>query len=932
MPGGGAGVGYAYRNNDGLHVRLADSLGFDAIQVRGGVRADLYEGSVDYRKPGDAERIYSFQGRALTSRVNFGERIEADRVSFFDVADGVMADVSFFRIGRELPEGIVSRESRRVGGEIGAAEGIGARFSDEERRTFALDSEMSGGVLRLEAGEVVHLLSPSLEEDTPLAAVELAFSLENADRAGLTVAVQDPIDPRLELTGVDVEVAGEGTTRLVLDFPDQVVPEGGRVWLTLKSDRALELSGPDGGAAEVVLYGTTREIAQRQALAYRKFLLKSLFACASEPRPWNRIGRRTDLEEWFRNESMGDQVKEIFETVDHCLWLDPEDEIARQYDTWMWRNRRGLPPFEPRLEQPVPGAPEWALWVREAWLAARKVPAWWLDHRLVPTGELGGLVGDDSDMYQNYVDFAFLESDGVAAQLKDAAARLAELAELTTMTDGINRRTMDPLHAYEEGLNQEALMAVWEYGDPVYLERCMEAARATVDLTTVTPRGHRHFRSQSLGAATRDMAITDTDGHAHPLMWHPTFEVLWYNRNPLAEELLRQWADGWLEHMKPGEYATSVEVATEEVVNTSHRPLYGGYGGLGSAFAFLAWITEDERYVAPFFETYARGNADTSPGNLVTEFLHRYGAEKFGEGLTDLLPSSGAAAAAVTGDKQPLIEALKEDVTEMQRFPAMYTDSEPFTDRVFLYAIGDAAIAYTGGYASRNKFNRSHAVSWSGFGTDYAALVLAASPDRFKALVYNFRDERMEGEARFWSLAHGEYRVQIGVDIDGDDVADRRISEEVVEIIRGVPVNLELAPREVMVIDLTQVERLDDLARRPDLALSSLDMRIEEGRLFGAAHNLGGGSANCYLALVDGDGQVRERVRLGKLKPPFDLRPQRVKFEIDLPDGYGPEWSLAVDVDEEVEELYEGNNRVALERVLRTRSMIDEVRAGLTTD
>ena len=43
MPGGGAGVGYAYRNNDGLHVRLADSLGFDVIQVRGGIRANCLE-------------------------------------------------------------------------------------------------------------------------------------------------------------------------------------------------------------------------------------------------------------------------------------------------------------------------------------------------------------------------------------------------------------------------------------------------------------------------------------------------------------------------------------------------------------------------------------------------------------------------------------------------------------------------------------------------------------------------------------------------------------------------------------------------------------------------------------------------------------------------------------------------------------------------
>jgi len=33
-----------------------------------------------------------------------------------------------------------------------------------------------------------------------------------------------------------------------------------------------------------------------------------------------------------------------------------------------------------------------------------------------------------------------------------------------------------------------------------------------------------------------------------------------------------------------------------------------------------------------------------------------------------------------------------------------------------------------------------------------------------------------------------------------------------------------------------------------------------------------------------------------------------------------------------VEELYEGNNRVTLERILATRAMVDEVKAGSMVD
>ena len=932
MPGAGAGVGYEYRENDGLHVRLADSVGFDAVQVRGGARSDMHVGPMSYRGPGEAARAHGFGSGGRVSRVHFPERVKADQVSFFNVGDGLMSEVAFLRVEEWVPEAMHALVTWRLGEGVEATEDVVARFSEGDQRCLALlagsapEAGSSGTPLLVQAGEAVHLLSPPLEADTPIAAVELRLSLADTDRAGMMVAVQDPIDPRLELMGVDVEVVGRGAMRLVVDFPDQVVPAGTCLWFTLVAEKSLKLVGPNGsGAPEVALHGISREEALPEALAYRTFLLKSLFVCASEARPWTQIGRRTDLEEWFRTGSYGDQVKEVFETVDHLLWLDPDHEIAGQFHQWLWRNRNGLAPFEPRLENPSPGAPEWALWAREAWLAARRVPTWWLDHRLVPTGEFGGVVGDDSDMYQNYVDFAFLESEGLAVRLKEAAARLAELAEVTTLIDGINRQTMDPLHAYEEGLNQEALMAVWHYGDPVYLERCMAAAQSAADLTTVTSAGHRHFRSQRVGADERGVSATDTDGHAHPLMWHPAFEVLWYNHNPKVEEWLRQWADGWLQHMRPGEYATMVKVADESVEATTQRPLYGGYGALGSAFCFLSWITGDGRYVSPFYEAYATGSTATSPGNLVTELLHRYGAAAFGEALPGLLTSSGAAAAVASGYKAPLIAALKEDVAELQRFPIMYTESEPFTDRVFLYAITDAAIAYTGGYATRNKFSRSHAVSWSGFGTEYAALVLAASPDQFRSLVYNFRDVPQEGEARFWSLDHGRYAVEVGVDADADDVADYVIRRDTVEVVRGGPLHLALNPREVSVIELTLVERLDDLTRRPDLALSPLDTQVEARRVSGVVHNLGGAPADCDVAVVDAEGVVLSRRRLGQLEAPLDLKPRRLTFELDLPAGDREGWSLEVDPDDLVAELFEGNNRVRLDQARKVRAMIEEV-------
>ena len=523
-------------------------------------------------------------------------------------------------------------------------------------------------------------------------------------------------------------------------------------------------------------------------------------------------------------------------------------------------------------------------------------------------------MGDDTDMYQNYADFPMFETDGVAALLKDGAARLGELAEKTTLEQGLNRRTMDPLHAYEEGLNQEALLAWWNYGDPVCLERCMVAARSTEALTVLTPKGHRHFKSQECGAADLRMERkTDVDGHAHPLMWHPTLEVAWYNHSPRALKHLREWADGWLEHMEPGKYATAVEVATERVTDTTDRPLYGGYGGEGSVFLFLYWITGDERYLRPFFEAFAKGSRNTSPHLILPELIHRHGLAFLGPKLAELAAGEGAAETLATGDKAPLIAALKRDIAELQRFPAMYTTAEPFTDRVFLYAVPNAAIAYTGGYATRNKLPHTHAASWEGFGTDYAALVLKAGRTAFKALVYSFADRPLAGRVRLWTLDHGEYALRIGPDADGDDAMDRASREEQAEVLRATAIPLTLAPRAVTVVELRQARRLDDERSRADLALSRSETRAEGGTVHGVAHNIGSQRVESFdVALVDGEGKVRERKTLGPLEAPLDLEPRRMPFALGgLPPG-ATGWAVVLDPDGRVPEIHEGNNRIEL--------------------
>lgn len=798
----------------------------------------------------------------------------ADRVSIFDLKDGRLADVSFFRVG-----------------------GAGGVPRDPARFTVVK-----------EAAGAFRLASLPFAADTVVEGVALRFV---ADRGPLpfTVSLEDPLNPRRTLFEADFVLAKAGECRVVLDFPGQILAKGSQLRLGVKCD---ETARPRDFALEVSQ--GERERVRAEALAYRKLLLKTCFCAISEARPWTGWYDEARMQKSLADPRWGPQLKELLMTLEQCKQLGPDDDLVRQYDEWIFRalRRKTMKPWEPKIDA-APGAPEWAVVARQAWLTARDVPRWWIENRMVPTGEFGGEVGDDTDMYQNYADFPMFESDAVAAMIKDGAARLAELAEKEHLEAGLNRRTMDPLHAYEEGINHAALMAWWNYGDPLYLERCMVAARSTEALTVLTSKGHRHFKNQDCGAADLRMnRPLGVDGHAHPLMWHPTLEVVWYNRNPRALKTLREWGDGWLEHMQPGKYATAVEVATEKVVDTTDRPLYGGYGALGSCFLYLYQLTDDEKYLGPFFEAFRRGSRNTSPHFILPELYHRHGLAFLGPKLAELAAGEGAAETLVTGDKRPLIEALKRDIAELQRFPAMYTTAEPFTDRVFLNAITNAAIAYTGGYATRNKLPHTHAVSWEGFGTDYAALVLRARRDHLKALVYNFADRPLAGRFRTWTLDRGLYTLRTGPE-SGTVGGASLPREEKLEVLRAAPIPLTLPPRAVTVAELVQVKRLVPEWELPDLAIAARGLRIEGGVVHAVAHNLGSRPVVSFdAALVDANGKERARAALGPLEAPLDLAPRRLPFRLE---GLPPEakgWSVVLDPDNRLPELYEGNNRAAL--------------------
>ena len=593
-----SGTQYEFNQANGLHVVLADSFGFDAVLFRGDYRGVMYQDAGPFYPGPDAKKICDVSNPGYAFRRVFPERLKLSRVDLFyggeRTASGDLGDASFLRLERGaqvVPGGGLVVTGPASGSEV-FQRWVTERFGE------------GGGLLALGAGQgreislggraFVHLLSPSLAPDQGLDAVTFRWRIAAVEKPTLlTFRVHDPLDPRREIMGVDCVLDAPGRYELTLDFPDQVflpADSGGvelfygsplsppeRLWLSVGAETAVTLAEPS-----ITLKHNRREEALPEALAWRKFLLKGQFAVMSEPRPWMQLYAeaekpgvdRVDVRKWLtalgasgkRGSRYRVGLENLFETVEQCRVLAPDDDIVRQYHEWIFQAITRSRPWQVALpETPIAAdrAPRWAVLLREAWQGARSIPEWWIANRLAPeSGEIGERVNDDGDMYQQWASYPFVEDAPLGEAIRDMGARLADLAMTMYLSeDYLNIFEHTPHHAYEEGINQLATNAWWNYGDPVHYERAMRMADSITRLTVEAGCGHRHFRSTQIdGLDLHTSSPPESTGNTISLLLHPAYEAAWYNRNPAAVDFYSQWADAWISHQEPGRYATDIDV------------------------------------------------------------------------------------------------------------------------------------------------------------------------------------------------------------------------------------------------------------------------------------------------------------------------------------------------------------------------------------
>ena len=525
------------------------------------------------------------------------------------------------------------------------------------------------------------------------------------------------------------------------------------------------------------------------------------------------------------------------------------------------------------------GMPEWAVAQREAMGRLSQVLRWWIEQRQRPSGELGGGYGDDVEMLRQW--HVYLGG------LDDATVRRGWL----TLAHGIwyshviqqlgyAASASDVQHSAEPMSDSHPALVGLDYGNPVWVERCMATVRLMRDSWTgVNSQGHRHFRSMDFGAQEvktgKPLGVDlPCSGRAsRPGLW-----LGWYQRNPATVKLFSEWMDAWVEDTmreaegKPaGVVPAAVAFETDRIGGYSKNwhemqtELYWSYfnwpGYIDMVYdhmlAAYEW-TGNERYLEPIraamdlaMESREDGAEDPPPGGRIWAGRVLYGRmagviEKYRlltgrDEYDDYLRERGSPYTKflLSGDKSQLVKGCEAAASQARFNFELKTSEVLFTDRV---SVSQSPMwsMYTGGVGPAYYYP-SHFVTWRNTGPHVATLVTTADRQSLKVLACNFEERTRRVGMDLWRLEPGRYELRHGPDTDGDDKMDGEPQQQTFEMVeRGTGVEVELPARSVQVIEISRRSGpepgLSDLTDRADLAVGAQDVfvgrAVDEAKAF----------------------------------------------------------------------------------------------------
>ena len=515
--------------------------------------------------------------------------------------------------------------------------------------------------------------------------------------------------------------------------------------------------------------------------------------------------------------------------------LHSENTLLAMYNG----NQIDVPDDCDNLSAPA-SAPEWAILEREALCRLRNIAHWWVNEQQAPNGEFGGKYGDDVEILRWWPALILSGDTTALAGWKRLADGVWHSGKIK---DGYAKNVSDVEHASEFVSDTAPVMAMFT-DDPVYTDRLRPSARHFENLWTgITPAGHRIFKSAWFSSSEIDMEPPKNRDTGYNTRAAKAVRYLaWKTGERDVIDPLVEWAKAWVaaskrtDKSKPhGLLPASIQYPDEtfngDGDNWYDANMYWSYfnwqnhaGGMMLDQLFFTYtLTGDEVFLEPLIaalelidthrnELQKRSNP--TPGSplwaaqtmlnksrfwsVVSQWRLYTGDTRFDEILIDY--GTPYLRYRLAGDESLLIAGLQEILDKVRYNPPLLTYEAIHTDRIYVTNSGSGSShlkAMLTGDGMIEDMSPYPAVTWSGTGNGFTALVTDASSAHLEVQIYSFADEDMKIEARLWGLEPGLYSVS------GADTKEFKISRRGESIVIGVP------SKRILGIRISRLDGLD---------------------------------------------------------------------------------------------------------------------------
>ncbi len=776
-----------------------------------------------------------------------------------------------------------------------------------------------------------HVIIPPFLRHTALDAIRLKFKAPTAGRADpmIHISIKDPVSAGRELLSANFQLGVSTAPDVVFDFPDVVAPAGAALWMTVASDQT-DFGPTFLTGAEVELWlsqteGASAGQARKEYLADRLPWLRENFRDASQTSPWTN----GDIAQMRRQAKTLDELLAVVEDV---LRVDPKEPTALTYQGWI--KPKTIPPDFKQPTQPAE-VPLWAFQQQFLVEQIRQMSEWWIRNRQSKSGDFDDSLSQDTQLVMNWPGAALMEGPGSA--LRDSLVSVLTACERRGLLKrGFGSVLSEPEDVYYQGMALLPAALLMQHGNPLWVERLMEAARHLERISGTNQAGHRHFRSYLLSASdlVEEGQFAREDVHS-ALLWQPALALAWYNRHPQATRWIREAADALLVHWQQDRFPNKLTLGVRFFSDEAARRGWPDPEQLNLLWGAFR-LTGDNKYLWLVNELVNAENlalAESTGGRWLDFLDVEPYQENFLESRKKILEwvrerniwdhnlqndESGLLARQhafeLTGDKKYIEDYQAALLKHLAQNRMMYTEAEPFTSQVRMPHMTLQRSRLGGVAFYREAIYPGHAVSWEGASSQLASLVLKADGKSIKLVVFNFVKTLLDVTLRVWDLENGTYSVIEGTDVVGNDRIDVETTRRSLLLRPGAEIPLSLRPLKTTVIEISQTRKGALLEELSDLAVEAGDLQYERGADHGSLviHNLGVANAPSFTVQVENEKRtVLFKKQVDGLEAPLDLLPRRITVEFSgLRLGASRALVFRIDPEGKVDEVSEENNAV----------------------